>query len=153
MKNPPLKRSQSLLPLSREHHHGLLLCWKIRTGIKKNIETNRINAFVDWFYQENLKEHFEIEEEHVFPVLGPEHELIVRALSEHRQLQTLFAKKSKTVETLERIANELEKHIRFEERVLFPEIEKTTSEKNMSLIRERHNNADILEDWQDEFWK
>lgn len=153
MKNPPIKRSQSLLPLSREHHHGLLLCWKIRTGLKNNIEAKRINSFVEWFYKENLKKHFEIEEDYIFPVLGREHELAKRALTEHHQLQTLFEKKTKTVEILEIIAQELEKHIRFEERVLFPEIEKTTSEKEINLIIETHNNTDNLKDWQDEFWK
>lgn len=153
MKNPPIKRSQSLLPLSREHHHGLLLCWKIRTGLKKNIEIYRINSFVDWFYQENLKNHFEIEEDYIFPVLGQEHELIKRALSEHQQLQSLFEEISKTAKTLELLTQELEKHIRFEERVLFPEIEKITSEKKMNLIIETHNNTDNLEAWQDEFWK
>lgn len=152
--NPtPLKRSPSLLPLSREHHHGLLLCWKIKTGLKKNIENSRINLFVDWFYQKNLKKHFEIEEEHIFPILGSGHELAKRALAEHRQLQTLFLEKSKTVEILERIAKELEKHIRFEERVLFPEIEKTASEEKMNLILKTHDNTHNLEDWQDEFWK
>lgn len=153
MKNSPIKRSLSLVPLSREHHHGLLLCWKIRTGLKKNIEINRINSFVNWFYQKSLKKHFEIEEDYIFPVLGQEHELIKRALSEHQKLQTLFEEKSKTTETSELIAQDLEKHIRFEERVLFPEIEKMASEKEMNLIIETHNNTDNLEDWQDEFWK
>ncbi|WP_241739476.1 hypothetical protein [Aestuariibaculum marinum] len=31
----PLKRHKALQPLSREHHYGLLLTWKIRTGFKK----------------------------------------------------------------------------------------------------------------------
>ena len=33
----PIKRSEYLKPLSRDHHQGLLLCWKIRTGLKKGI--------------------------------------------------------------------------------------------------------------------
>jgi len=42
MKTVPIKRSIALQPLSREHHHGLLLCWKIRTGLKKGIDIDRI---------------------------------------------------------------------------------------------------------------
>jgi len=34
----PIKRDKVLQPLSHDHHQGLLLCWKIRTGIKKGIE-------------------------------------------------------------------------------------------------------------------
>src|SRR5690606_10923423 len=28
----PIKRNKDLQPFSRDHHHSLLLCWKIRTG-------------------------------------------------------------------------------------------------------------------------
>ncbi|CDF79955.1 hypothetical protein BN863_22430 [Formosa agariphila KMM 3901] len=31
----PLKRHKSLQPLSRDHHHGLLLAWKIRADLRK----------------------------------------------------------------------------------------------------------------------
>lgn len=37
-----IKRTKALQPLSRDHHHGLLLCWKIRQGIKLNVEPERI---------------------------------------------------------------------------------------------------------------
>ena len=36
----PQKRHKALQPLSREHHHGLLLSWKIRTGFSKDIAQN-----------------------------------------------------------------------------------------------------------------
>ncbi len=38
----PIKRSVALKPLSREHHHGLLLSWKIREGFNRNVEIERI---------------------------------------------------------------------------------------------------------------
>ena len=41
----PIKRSEFLKPISREHHHGLLLCWKIRAGLKKGIEPERIKLY------------------------------------------------------------------------------------------------------------
>ena len=40
MQNKIQKRHKALQNLSREHHHGLLLSWKIRTGLNKNIEAN-----------------------------------------------------------------------------------------------------------------
>ena len=38
MTTKPLKRHAGLVELSRDHHHGLLLSWKIRQGLKKEIE-------------------------------------------------------------------------------------------------------------------
>ena len=35
MQHKPQKRHKALQPLSREHHHGLLLSWKIRSGFNK----------------------------------------------------------------------------------------------------------------------
>ena len=37
-KNKPIKRHKAIQPLSREHHQGLLLCWKIGKGFEKGIE-------------------------------------------------------------------------------------------------------------------
>jgi hypothetical protein len=46
----PLKRHAALQPLSREHHHGLLLGWKIRTGLSNGAPLERIKAYADWFF-------------------------------------------------------------------------------------------------------
>ena len=62
MGRPPIKRHNALQGVSREHHHGLLLCWKIRTGLSKNIPLERIKVYVDWFYTNYLVPHFELEE-------------------------------------------------------------------------------------------
>ncbi len=37
MKNIPIKRSEFLIQLSRDHHFTLLFCWKIKEGLKKDI--------------------------------------------------------------------------------------------------------------------
>ena len=74
--NKPLKRAPELQPLSHDHHHGLQLCWKIRTGFSKQIEPDRIKKYSDWFYKTHLKPHFELEEKYVFPILGAENDLV-----------------------------------------------------------------------------
>ena len=66
----PLKRVLELQPLSHDHHHGLQLCWKIRTGFSKKIAPDRIKKHTDWFFKTHLKPHFELEEKYVFPILG-----------------------------------------------------------------------------------
>src|SRR5690606_3210653 len=64
MAHTPIKRHKALQGVSREHHHGLLLCWKIRTGLAKNISPDRIKTYVDWFFDVYLRPHFELEENH-----------------------------------------------------------------------------------------
>jgi len=60
----PIKRHESIQPLSRDHHHGLLLSWKIRSGISKGVDINRIKKYADWFYTNHIKPHFGIEEKY-----------------------------------------------------------------------------------------
>ncbi len=148
----PIKRSEYLKPLSREHHHGLLACWKIRTGFKKNISIDRIKAFTDWFYENHLKEHFELEENYIFPILGTEHDLVKKAITEHKRLRRLFLDTTHIENSLSLIEEELEKHIRFEERVLFMEIDKIATEQQLQQIELIHSRSVEDLNWTDEFW-
>lgn len=153
MKVEPLKRAKALQELSREHHYGLLLCWKIRTGFKKSIEIERIKAYVDWFFQNDLLEHFNIEEQTLFKLLGDNHVMIKKALTDHRRLIRLVEDTKDVEKSLSQLEEELEKHIRFEERILFPEIQKTVSEKDLELAMKAHSKKNSNDDWKDEFWK
>ncbi|MBL0127934.1 MAG: hypothetical protein IPP83_10860 [Flavobacteriales bacterium] len=63
-----------------DHHHGLLLCWKLRTGLQKNVDPARMMAYCQRFHAEHLVPHFGLEEEAIFPILGNDHELVKRAL-------------------------------------------------------------------------
>ena len=72
----PLKRHKALQPLSREHHHGLLLSWKIRNGFNKNIDPKRMKIYADWFFETHLTPHFEMEENYIFSILESDNELI-----------------------------------------------------------------------------
>ena len=149
----PLKRDDALVPLSREHHRGLLLCWKIKTGLSKNVEPERIKRYADWFYAEHLTPHFAEEENALFPILGNDNTLVERAVKEHRELETLFADNSNVEHTLRSIADLLDKHIRFEERVLFGVIQETASGEQLKAL-ERHNAAQpFCENASDAFWK
>ena len=153
MKLKPQKRHKALQPLSREHHHGLLLSWKIRSGFSKNIDPKRIRVYADWFFKNHLVPHFEIEEAHIFTILEKDNNLVKKALAEHRRLKRLFAENEDDVKTLSKIEEELEQHIRFEERVLFPEIQKTATEAQMLHIEKIHQPESFEDNLEDEFWK
>jgi iron-sulfur cluster repair protein YtfE (RIC family) len=151
--NPtPIKRNESLKNLSRDHHYGLLLCWKIRTGLK-NVEPARIKKYVDYFYKEHLLPHFKAEEKYVFPLLGEESILIQSALADHKKLKALFEEKLNVIESLNQIEMELEKHIRFEERILFKELQRITPEEVLTSAMNHHNVSPKEDNWEDKFWE
>lgn len=147
----PIKRHEALKPISREHHHGLLLCWKIRQGLSNDIAPERIKAYVDWFWDTHLKFHFEVEEKHVFPVLANDHPLVIQVLEEHKQIHALIESKQDVLETLKTLEKVLDDHIRFEERVLFNEIQNIATPAQLSEI-DLHHNEIFTDTWEDEFW-
>ncbi|GGC24196.1 hypothetical protein GCM10011386_15170 [Parapedobacter defluvii] len=151
--NKPLKRSPHLKAISRDHHHGLLVCWKIREGFKRNIAIERIKRYTDWFWKTQLADHFEVEEIYIFPVLGNDHELVKRALTEHRRLKRLFEQETEAWRTLNLIEEELDSHIRFEERILFNEVQRVATEPQLAAIAKHHRHPTQCENWDDLFWE
>ncbi len=147
----PIKRHKSIQPISREHHHGLLLGWKIREGIKKEIPLERIKSYANWFWETHLILHFDLEEKHLFPILGAEHEMVVQAVKEHRRLKELFENQADLPTNLSLIEKELTDHIRFEERTLFNEIQTIGTEEQLEAVEKAHSKIED-EGWEDEFW-
>jgi hypothetical protein len=153
MKNPiPVKRHEALKNLSREHHQALLLCWHIKEGLKKKVDPLRIRSYADYVWENHLRKHFEIEEKYLFPILGKDHELIKRAIDEHLKLESLFNSESEPLNILQHIEEELEAHIRFEERVLFNLIQEKATEDQLRF-RAVNSTGSACIIWEDEFWK
>lgn len=154
----PLKRHPALMPLSRDHHQGLLFCWKIRQGFANNISVERVVDYARWFYENHLENHFRLEETYVFPLIDETHPLRRKAMSQHRRLRLLFKKLSQGNKprqiVLGLIEEALEKHIRMEERALFPEIQQSAGNEQLikmeSIIDKAHQTAP--DDWHDPFW-
>src|SRR5690606_31894126 len=100
-----------------------------------------------------LKPHFEIEEQYVFPILGIENELVKQALAEHRRLKRLFENENDLSKTNSLIEEELEKHIRFEERVLFNAIQSVASSEQLIQIEIDCADKCFYENLSDPFWE
>lgn len=147
----PIKRAKALLPLSREHHHGLLLCWKIKTGIGRNIEAARIKKYVAWFYETHLSPHFEFEEKYVFPLLGASYK---RKLAEKQHLQIRqIIEPAFSHDDLHQLQYLLNEHIRFEERELFNDIQDLGLSEKLSAIEGLIKETKFCENESDPFWK
>lgn len=149
----PIKRNPLIVPLSREHHHSLLLCWKIKTGLAKGVAPDRIRKYAYWFYKNHLEPHFKLEETLLFPILGEDHKMVIEAKAEHRLLSTLFADKDNIEASLKKIETVLQKHIRFEERVLFTEIEYKGTDEQMQVLLQIHSEKKFTENEEDKFWE
>lgn len=149
----PIKRHEALKPLSRQHHFGLLFSWKLRKGFSKNIEVERLQEYAKWFFKEEIQPHFKAEEKYVFPVLGKENELIQRALKDHRRIKRLFTDTKNPAKSLSLLEEELDAHIRFEERVLFNEIQKEANPEQLQKIAEIHEELPSTADYPDPFWE
>lgn len=150
--NKPIKRHKALQPLSRQHHFGFLFSWKLRKGFSKEIAPERMMKYASWFYTNEIKSHFSDEEKYLFPILDPSNELIERALKEHRRLKRLFLDTKNPERSLHRLEEELDAHIRFEERILFNEIQKVATLEQLEKIEEIHSELDKTPDYEDPFW-
>ncbi|WP_117884677.1 hemerythrin domain-containing protein [Aureibaculum luteum] len=149
----PLKRVKELQFLSREHHHTLLLSWKIRTGFQKGVNISIIKQYVDWFYNHHIKQHFNMEELHIFPILGDQHELVKKAISEHKRLKILFTTQVDIEKSLSLLEEELEQHVRFEERILFKQIQEIATDQQLKMIDAIHTEEVFIDNTSNEFWK
>lgn len=147
----PIKRHKAIQTFSHDHYHGLLFSSKIRQGLKQKIALERLEKYAKWFWKNHLETHFILEEEHIFPILGTENKHIERAFQEHKQLKQLFFTTEKSEKTFSIIEKKLVEHIRFEERILFQEIEAIASDRELELIEKSHPKV-IINAWQDKFW-
>src|SRR4051812_8411611 len=132
-----MKRHPALVALSQEHHHGLALalrCRKQSLGQLKPMGAEGLRArakeFRD-FFSTNLIRHFRAEEEIIFPLLNggtPEAgSMIQELLADHeriRSTETALGSETGLAKLLFDAGDLLERHIRREERELFPLVEK-----------------------------
>lgn len=143
------KRHPSLVPLSREHHHGLLLAFRIQHGLpttrRPHDSPQEQAADAVRFFQQSLVPHFRAEADILFPAIRamqPQTSaLLDRLIQEHAAMQDLVHKLdrhspdgSQVTELLASFGTLLEQHIRCEERELFPVYEAHVSEAEATRI-------------------
>jgi hemerythrin-like domain-containing protein len=153
----PIKRSKELITLSREHHDGLLLCWKINSGLDKGIAAERIVSYVLNVYENNLDTHFTEEEQHVFTLLPAYNIYRLEAENEHKILRGMIKTLASTEDGKEQLLRDfalaLQKHIRYEERVLFNLIEKEAGNTALHALGGHLSRlANSNTQWHDQFW-
>jgi iron-sulfur cluster repair protein YtfE (RIC family) len=84
--------------------------------------------------------------------LGKDNKLIQQALAEHVVLEKLFSTVEMDYEFLNNLQIALEKHIRFEERILFNEIQEVANADQRAAIEKHNSSGEEKLDWKDEYW-
>jgi len=121
-------RDASLIPLSHQHHNGLALCVMTRRSLAADgtsVNVAMLARRATDRYELELVNHFEIEEQVLFPACGPM-PLIAQLLAEHRMIEGLIAqlRTTPTGALLEQFCALLSGHIRREESELFEQIQR-----------------------------
>jgi len=144
--------NQTIYDACAKHHKTLFFCWNIRTGIDRGIALDRIVAYVNWYGEKILFPKMEIEEKLLFTILNEDHYLVKRALKEHRRIRRLFKIGSNPMKNLIYIEEELDLHIRFEEKNILKEVEGIANQKELKLINDSLNQLLTNSEWKDQFW-
>jgi hemerythrin-like domain-containing protein len=120
-------RDPNLIPLSHQHHNALAMCVLTRRSLAADASPANVAQLarraIDR-YELELLNHFEIEEQILFPAIQTalgEISLVASLISQHRQVRDLIAqlRSAPTRELLERLCGLLAGHIRREENDLF----------------------------------
>jgi hemerythrin-like domain-containing protein len=142
-----MKRHPALIPLSRDHHDGLVQALRLRRAAADGDASARLAAareFVEFFRNEE-RVHLRDEEEELFPLflrhVQPQPAPLREARVQHMQLEG-FARKldiavaagSVDRETLHAAGELLDAHIRLEERQLFPLIEELVPDEELRRL-------------------
>jgi iron-sulfur cluster repair protein YtfE (RIC family) len=146
-----MKRTPELRTLSEDHHHGLVHARRLRRaaeGEKANSAEPLAKEFLD-FWQKEIAIHFRKEEEVLLPVVARYggdvvQDPLVEMLAQHARIRGLVMRLSDEVvggyvrlETLQELGEQLEAHIRLEERAVFPLVEESLSEAALTELAAR----------------
>ena len=141
-----MKRHVSLQPLSRDHYGGLVQAKHLTEAADKGPDERA--AAVAGFaraWETEISDHFAVEERLLLPLLGDEAAEAARLREEHGALRALAAQAAvPSVEpnTLRTLGRRLHDHIRWEERELFPLLERTLSEAQLAALEEPLQEAE-----------
>lgn len=140
-------RHPALIPLSHDHHHGLALALRCRKQALGQLKPMGLKGLKERaqelrdFFTDNLVRHFRAEEDALFPKLRqlvPESAALLDQLArDHQQLRDAIARlesDSGLAKLVFDLGDLLERHIRKEERELFPLFEQHVGERAAEAV-------------------
>ncbi len=145
-----MKRHAGLRRFSDDHHQGLVYARRLKRAAADE-ETEFADAAGDFleFWLKDTRLHFRREEEVLLPVLARHggdlsHPSVVEMLAQHARIRGLamelgdeLGRQGVQGVTLRALGEQLEAHIRLEERRVFPFIEETLPDRALNEVTSR----------------
>ena len=137
------RRSEALSPLTRHHHHALVIALNLRrAGSNETYSFNRVQQDLKEFWQEGGQDHFQQEEEILLPLFSRfaslEQDDIIRMLLQHVQIRAavslLLNNPEATVDIMHHLGELLADHVHLEENRVFPMIEQAIPEEELHQL-------------------
>lgn len=138
-----MKRHPALRVFSDDHHAGLVIARRLVKSAAASEAASRrdsLAAFRDAWERE-IAIHFDDEEALLAPLLAADDPLVGRLASEHATLRALADEVESRLASDDpdpawntRLGETLEAHIRWEERVLFPELERRATAGQLASL-------------------
>lgn len=149
-------RDGTMVSLGRDHHYDLMFCWRLKQGIKKNVDLSRLWQYVRYFWFNHLREHLSEEENLLFGRIHDD--LSTRGYQEHnqirRQIRKIFYQRQEK-EAYLKLIDLLMAHIHYEEDVLFPHLENILPAQFLAEVSHPIANLhqqSVHDDYADVFW-
>jgi len=136
-----VKRHPALAPLSRDHHHALVVARTLCRATPENAP-EAADAFLS-FWRADGQAHFRVEEETLLPAFAahgdPRHPAVIQTLVDHLVIRrdALEAAELPRAERLQELGVRLAAHVRLEERELFPLVEQVLPERELLALGRR----------------
>jgi len=146
------QKMTSLQSMSQVHHKGMLICYRVREGLRLGIAPERIVLYLRWCWDSYLKIHIQEEEQQAFILLPPQDAMVEKARMHHQQLKAMFDRLQPQVEAIKELEALLNQHIRFEEWELYAHIQQLASLEELHNIRAYADDY-FKDDWPDKFWE
>jgi iron-sulfur cluster repair protein YtfE (RIC family) len=147
-----MRRDPSLIPLSQQHHNGLALCVLTRRSLQSDSSPSnceRLSRRIVDRYELELANHFELEEQLLFPSIRAEvgeHPLLSQLEVEHRRMEQMVETMRLSpisAHQLEEFCSLLESHIRREERELFEDVQDRIGAEAKTVLNEELNRRAV----------
>ena len=143
-----MKRHSALVALSRQHHDGLALGVSIDRDLRASADeetARRLRAQVADAWEMELRGHFAVEEDILFPVARqaiPDPGLVDRLVREHGEIRDAIgalqsAEGGELIQRLRALREMLIRHIRCEERELFESMQASLAEPDLATLGRR----------------
>jgi len=140
-----IKRHDAIAPLSRHHHQTLVMTMKLNK-LDDAAEPDRVSAIVEelaHYWNNGGEAHFREEEEILLPAFARyapvNQQPIVDMLLEHVEIRSLVGTivrgDGDATLNLKKLGVMMEKHVRLEERVVFPLIEAALPEDVLAELK------------------